>query len=54
LADLGNSYEALRTPFSTGAILQLAAATLVPVAPLLPTMMPLDQILKLLLGLLFY
>jgi hypothetical protein len=36
-----------------GAILQLAAATLVPVAPLLLTMMPLDQLLKLLFGLVF-
>jgi hypothetical protein len=40
-------------PFSKGAILQLAGATLVPVAPLLLTMMPLDQLLKLLFGLVF-
>ena len=40
-------------PFSKEAILQLAAATLVPVAPLLLTMMPLEQILKLLFGLVF-
>ena len=57
LADLGNSYEVVRTmgfaPFSKGAILQLAASTLVPVAPLLLTMMPLDQLLKLLFGLVF-
>jgi hypothetical protein len=57
LADLANSYEVVRTmsfaPFSKGAVLQLAAATLVPVAPLLLTMMPLDQLLKLLFGLVF-
>jgi hypothetical protein len=57
LADLANSYEVVQTmsfaPFSKGAVLQLAAATLVPVAPLLLTMMPLDQILKLLFGLVF-
>jgi hypothetical protein len=57
LADLANSYEVVRTmsfaPFSKGAILQLAAATLVPVAPLLLTMMPLDQLLKILFGLVF-
>jgi hypothetical protein len=57
LADLANSYEVVRTmsfaPFSKGAVLQLAAATLIPVAPLLLTMMPLDQLLKLLFGLVF-
>jgi hypothetical protein len=57
LADLANSYEVVRTmsfaPFSKGAILQLAAAILIPVAPLLLTMMPLDQLLKLLFGLVF-
>jgi hypothetical protein len=57
LADLANSYEVVRTisfaPFSTRAIVQLAATILVPVAPLLLTIMPLDQILKILLGLVF-
>jgi hypothetical protein len=57
LADLANSYEVVRTmgfaPFSTGAILQLAAVTLAPVVPLLLTMMPLDQLLKILFGILF-
>jgi hypothetical protein len=57
LADLANSYEVVRTmsfaPFSKGAVLQLAAATLIPVAPLLLTMMPLDQLLKILFGLVF-
>jgi hypothetical protein len=57
LADLANSYEVVRTmsfaPFSKGAILQLAAVTLAPVVPLLLTMMPLDQLLKILFGILF-
>jgi hypothetical protein len=57
LADLANSYEVVRTmrfaPFGTGAILQLAAVTLAPVVPLILTMMPLDQLLKILFGMLF-
>jgi hypothetical protein len=57
LADLANSYEVVRTmsfaPFGKGAILQLAAATLVPVAPLILTMMPLDALLKILFGIVF-
>jgi hypothetical protein len=50
LADLGNSFEVVRTmrlvPFGKEAILQLAAATLIPVVPLLLTMMPLEELLK--------
>jgi hypothetical protein len=57
LADLGNSYEVVRTmrfaPISKEAILQLAAATLAPIAPLLLTMMPLEDLLKSLFGILF-
>ena len=57
LADMGNSFEVVRTiriaPFTKEAILQLAAATLAPVAPLLLTMMPLEEFLKRLLGILF-
>jgi hypothetical protein len=57
LADLGNSYEVVRTmrfaPFGKEAILELAVATLAPVVPLLLTMMPLEELLKSLLGLLF-
>ena len=45
--------RAFAVPFSKGAILQLAAATLVPVVPLLLTMMPQDELLKILLGILF-
>jgi hypothetical protein len=40
-------------PFTKETILQLAAATVVPVAPLLLTMMPLEELLKKLLGILF-
>jgi hypothetical protein len=57
LADLGNSYEIIRTmrpaPFGHEAILHLAIATLLPVAPLLLTVMPLEELLKSLLGILF-
>ena len=57
LADLGNSYEVVRTmhmaPVSKEAILRLAAAALVPIVPLLLTMMPWEELLKKLLGILF-
>jgi hypothetical protein len=57
LADLGNSYEVVRgmrvAPVSKEAILQLAAAVLVPIVPLLLTMMPWEDLLKKLLGILF-
>jgi hypothetical protein len=57
LADLGNSYDVVRTmriaPITRDAILRLAAATLAPIAPLLLTMMPLEQMLKMLFGILF-
>ena len=57
LADLGNSFEVVRTmrlaPVTKEAILQLAAATLAPVVPLVLTMMPLEELLKRLLGILF-
>ena len=57
LADLGNSYEVVRTmnmaPVSKDAILRLAAAVLVPIVPLLLTMMPWEELLKKLLGILF-
>jgi len=57
LADLGNSYEVVRTmrfaPITKEAILRLAAAALVPMVPLLLTMMPLEELLKVLLGVLF-
>ena len=57
LADLDNSFEVVRTmriaPFTKETILQLAAATLAPVMPLALTMMPLEELLKRLLGILF-
>ena len=57
LADLGNSFEVVRTmrlaPVTKEAILQLAAATLAPVVPLALTVMPLEELLKRLLGILF-
>jgi hypothetical protein len=57
LADLGNSFEVIRsmrfTPVTKDAVLQLAIVTLLPIAPLLLTMMPLDQLLRTLLGVLF-
>jgi len=57
LADLGNSFEVIRTmrlaPVTKEMILQLVLLTLAPIVPLLLTMMPLDQLLKTLLGVLF-
>jgi AcrR family transcriptional regulator len=56
LADLGNSFEVVRTmratPITREAILQVALATLAPIAPLLLTMMPLEELLKKLVGVL--
>jgi hypothetical protein len=57
LADLDSSYEIVRTmrwaPISRQPVLELAAAVLVPIAPLLLTMMPLETLFNKLLGLLF-
>ncbi len=57
LADLGNSFEVVRTmqiaPITRDAIVRLAVATLVPIVPLLLTMMPLEELLKTLFGVLF-
>jgi hypothetical protein len=57
LADLGNSYEVVRTmrilPVTKDAILRLGAATLVPLLPLALTMMPLEELVKKLMGILF-
>jgi hypothetical protein len=57
LADLDNSFEVVRTmrlaPITKEAILQLAAATLAPIVPLTLTVMPLEELLKKLLGILF-
>ena len=40
-------------PVTKEAILRLVAATLVPVAPLVLTMMPLEELLKRLIGIVF-
>jgi hypothetical protein len=57
LADLGNSFEVIRTmrlaPVTKEMALQLVGFTLAPVVPLALTMMPLDQLLKALFGVLF-
>jgi hypothetical protein len=57
LADLGNSYEVVRTmrPIlgTRDAVVQLGVATLLPLAPLLLTVMPLEEVLKKLFGILF-
>jgi hypothetical protein len=57
LADLGNSYEVIRTmriaPVTKETLLQIVVATLAPIVPLALTMMPLEELLKTLLGVLF-
>jgi hypothetical protein len=57
LADLDHSFEMVRSmrvvPITRNAVVVLAVATLLPVAPLLLTMMPLEQLLNMLLGILF-
>jgi AcrR family transcriptional regulator len=57
LADLGNSFEVLRTmriaPFTKENILHLVVATLAPVVPMALTMMPMEELLKTLAGVLF-
>ena len=57
LADLTNSYEVVRSmrvvPITRDAILQLAAAVLVPIIPLALTMMSFEDLLKQLFGILF-
>ncbi|MGH7872021.1 MAG: hypothetical protein ACREQO_07340 [Candidatus Binatia bacterium] len=56
LADLGNSYEVVKTmqiaPVTRDALVRLVAATLAPVVPLLLTMMPFEELLKKLFGIL--
>ena len=54
LADLGNSFEIVKTmrivPVTKEAIIRLVAATLAPLVPLALTMMPLEELLKKLIG----
>jgi len=57
LADLANGYEVVRTmrlaPITKEAILRLTAAALVPIVPLLLTMMPFEELAAKLFGILF-
>ncbi len=57
LADMGNSFSLVRTmriaPITRDAVLQLAAAALVPLIPLLLTVMPVEELARKLLGLVF-
>ncbi|SDX70084.1 hypothetical protein [Thiocapsa roseopersicina] len=57
LADLANSFELVKTmhiaPVTKEAIVQLAVATLLPILPLALTLMPLEELLATLFGLLF-
>lgn len=57
LADLANSFEVVRTmqfaPITKDAFLRLVAATVIPVIPLALTMMPLEELLRKLLGIIF-
>jgi hypothetical protein len=57
LADLGNSFSIIQemrmVPVTKQAMLQLGAATLAPIVPLLLTLMPLEELLKKLFGILF-
>lgn len=57
LADLSNSFEVVRSmrivPVTRDALIQLGAVVLVPIVPLALTMMPLEELVKRLFGLLF-
>ena len=57
LADLGNSFEIVRgmsmVPFTRNTVLQLAVITLLPVTPLLLTMVSLEELVKRLLQVVF-
>ena len=56
LADLANSYEVVRgmqaVPFGRDTIVRLGVAALVPFAPLVLTVIPAEEIVKKLLGML--
>ena len=55
LADMGNSFAVVRTmrlaPISRDAVLELSACVLVPLVPLLLTVMPVEQLVSKLIGL---
>jgi hypothetical protein len=54
LADLGNSFQVIRemrpVPFGRDTVVQLIVIVLIPVSPLILTMMPLEELIKKLLG----
>jgi hypothetical protein len=57
LADLGNAYGVIRemrgVPFGRDTFVQLTMATVVPFAPLLFTMFPLEEMLNRIIGAVF-
>jgi len=57
LADLGNSFQVIRDihpfPFGKDAVIQLVVITLLPVLPLVLTMIPLEELIMKLLGAVF-
>ncbi len=57
LADMANSFSVVRSmrfaPITRDAVLQLAAAVLVPLTPLLLTVMPAEQLARQVLALVF-
>ena len=57
LADLGTGYERVQSmlfaPVTKGAVIQVVGATLAPIAPLILTVIPLDQLLKTFVRVLF-
>lgn len=57
LADLGNALEVVKTmrvvPVTKEAMFQLAVATVAPLVPLVLTMMPLEELIKKLIGIVF-
>ena len=57
LADMDSSYDIVRTmrtaPVTKDTVFRLIVATLVPIVPLLLTMMPLEELLRKLTGILF-
>jgi hypothetical protein len=57
LADLGNSFQVIREtrpfPFGRDMIFQLVVVSLIPIAPLVLTMIPLEELIKKLVGAVF-
>jgi len=57
LADLGNSFQVIQEiqpfPFGRDAVLRIVVMTLIPTSPLVLTMIPLEELIKKLLGVLF-